>query len=416
MGAEYTEVVLMSGKLFILAGNGSYENRGCEAIIRGTVEILRRHFDDPKFLVCSHFSSMGQLLEQQRNEFDPALRHVAVQRLLPSRSLLLNRVRSLLHQKFPRLRQRFLYRSIKESIAGACAILSVGGDNYTLDYGIPTLFTDLDDHIVTTGGKIIIWGSSVGPFSRIPAYEKYMAEHLKCITTIFARETATISYLRTLGIERNVVKTVDPAFVMKAQMPPDWAEYGDLSGTIGLNLTPLMARYCSQGDETLWLGRAVEIVAAVEREFAHPILLIPHVFESGSDDWSFLEKVRLAVGSRRVTLLSGHYRAAELKWFISQLLLLAAARTHATIAGFSSFVPTISFAYSIKATGLNQDIYGNQDLCLYPDAIHADTVCDKISRVIDRNSNLRALLVERVTPMFDEAFNSGQLLNEIIGL
>ena len=39
--------------LFILAGNGPYENRGCEAIVRGTVKILRNYFQDPSFLCVS---------------------------------------------------------------------------------------------------------------------------------------------------------------------------------------------------------------------------------------------------------------------------------------------------------------------------------------------------------------------------
>ena len=43
--------------LFILAGNGPYTNRGCEAIVRGTVKILREYFSDPRFVCLSHSQS-----------------------------------------------------------------------------------------------------------------------------------------------------------------------------------------------------------------------------------------------------------------------------------------------------------------------------------------------------------------------
>ena len=241
-----------------------------------------------------------------------------------------------------------------------------------------------------------------------------MSDHLNSVTSIFARETATINYLRSIGIEHNVVKMVDPAFAMEPREPVGGAGSYNLSHSIGINLSPLMARYCSHGDETAWLGRAVDIVSALDRQFNNPILLIPHVVEDNSDDWSFLEKVREAVGSPKVCLLAKEYSAAELKWFISKLLLLAAARTHATIAGFSSGVPTITFAYSTKAFGINQDIYGHQDLCIHPDQLCAEVVYSKIKYVVDNNSDIKQHIAKMSRMMVQDAFNAGKILKEVI--
>ena len=44
------------GPLFILAGNGAYLNRGCEAIVRGTVKALRAQYRDPRFLSISFYN------------------------------------------------------------------------------------------------------------------------------------------------------------------------------------------------------------------------------------------------------------------------------------------------------------------------------------------------------------------------
>jgi colanic acid/amylovoran biosynthesis protein len=43
--------------LFILAGNGPYTNRECEAIVRGPTKIFREHFKDPRFPCVTHIQS-----------------------------------------------------------------------------------------------------------------------------------------------------------------------------------------------------------------------------------------------------------------------------------------------------------------------------------------------------------------------
>ncbi len=61
----------------------------------------------------------------------------------------------------------------------AAAVLSVGGDNYSLDYGVPKLFTGLDDIVLEKRKPLAIWGASVGPFDTMPDYERYMSRHLR---------------------------------------------------------------------------------------------------------------------------------------------------------------------------------------------------------------------------------------------
>ena len=53
-----------SDPLFILAGNGSYGNRGCEAIVRGTTKIIRKYFKNPNFLCYSTFENSEQFENQ----------------------------------------------------------------------------------------------------------------------------------------------------------------------------------------------------------------------------------------------------------------------------------------------------------------------------------------------------------------
>ena len=51
----------------------------------------------------------------------------------------------------------------------------------------------------------------------------------------------------------------------------------------------------------------------------------------------------------------------ELKYYISKCEFLIAARTHASIAAYSTCVPTLVVGYSVKSRGIAQDLFGNVD-------------------------------------------------------
>ena len=51
----------------------------------------------------------------------------------------------------------------------------------------------------------------------------------------------------------------------------------------------------------------------------------------------------------------------ELKGYIARCRMFIGARTHATIAAYSTCVPTLAVGYSIKARGIAKDIFGKED-------------------------------------------------------
>jgi polysaccharide pyruvyl transferase WcaK-like protein len=296
------------------------------------------------------------------------------------------------------------------------AILSLGGDNYSLDYGIPKVFTDLDDLVLKYKKPIIIWGASVGPFSQLPDYEKYMIEHLKKVTAIFVRESASFEYLQEKGLT-NIYRVADPAFLMKPSVPlkKDNITTDFLKEAVGINFSPLMAKYITDGNQRKWTELAADIVERLSVCIKRPIILIPHVTSPHSNDYEFLKNViTLLKQSRNILLLSNDYDAAELKWIISQLRLFAGARTHATIAAFSSGVPTLSFSYSIKAVGLNKDIFGDVKYCLQPNELTVDNVLDKIQYMLVKNDDIRNELQEKLPNIQQMSLASAEYLQKII--
>ena len=409
--------------LFILAGNGPYENRGCEAIVRGTVKILREYFPDPRFVCISHFQSEEQFREQCTRESDRAITHLTSHRL---------NKKNIIHTAWKPKTWKAVYRyffkrdafnkSVYDDmlpyIPEAEAILSIGGDNYSLDYGIPTLFTALDDLALSHGKPIILWGASVGPFDAMPEYEQYMSSHLQDVTGIFARESETIRYLESIGVASNVYPVADPAFLMDPVKPEGIEEEMPIEdNAIGLNLSPLMARYVTGGDVDLWIKVAASIISRLQDTTEMPIYMIPHVTKYHSDDYGFMQNVisYLPDKCQNLTLIPPKYNAAETKWIISRMTLFAGARTHSTIAALSSCVPTLSFAYSVKAQGINRDIFGHTDYCLEPTSLNAGAVSDTIVSMLDETTAIRSNLGSRIPGVQKMAMSAGMGLNHLVG-
>ena len=65
--------------------------------------------------------------------------------------------------------------------------------------------------------------------------------------------------------------------------------------------------------------------------------------------------------AERVFALPDDLKAPEIKGYIARMRMLVTARTHASIAGYSSFVPTLVIGYSVKAKGIAKDIYGTDE-------------------------------------------------------
>lgn len=403
--------------LFILAGNGPYENRGCEAIIRGTVNILRKHFKDPRFICISHFQNTQQFLQQKNNETDKAITHIAANRI-NKKEVIRNAwnpstwVRVYEYFFNPGELKYWIYENMFPYLDEAAAVLSVGGDNYAIDFGLPTRFTGLDDIVLENGKPIFLWGSSIGPFNTLPEYERYMSRHLNNVTGIFARESATVDYLESIGVAKNVYPVADPAFLMDPIKPDGIDNLVPIEkDAIGLNLSPLMAKYATEGDLDKWMRITGSVIHDVAQKTERSIYLIPHVTLPDSNDYEFMRNALLRTGEnlKNVTLVPP-YNAAETKWIISQMTIFAGARTHATIAALSSCVPTLSFAYSIKALGLNKDIFGNESYVIDSKNLGATTVVQKLSSISANYDSIHRELEKKIPKIKKRANCAGEYL------
>lgn len=311
--------------------------------------------------------------------------------------------------------------TISKEAQGCCAALAIGGDNFSLEYGVP--YQHLGWNAVSRDLSIptFIWGSSVGPFTANPKFEKEFVRHARTLKAVFVRETETLSYLQRLGLGDRLHLVADPAFAMEPVAPARSIPVPD--GAIGINLSPLMSLFVTSGDLDRWQQQAAHIIAALAVKTQRPIVLIPHVNASEAtrsvdpgwrlkDDHGFLSRVAgdELLRPHEVTVLDDRLSAPELKFAISRLWAFAGARTHATIAAFGTQVPCISFAYSVKAKGLNKDILGTTDFCIPPVELSPDRVVSAFQLLSERRGELLDRYAGVVPELRRSAMRSGEIL------
>lgn len=380
----------------ILAGNSSWLNRGCEAIELGIRCLVSGELPGAHFVVAPFAGG------------DPRESEVAdgVIRLAPvdfaADPMSLERVRRTLSRRlgFPS-RHRAVsapYRYLDDYLRSSDALLQIGGDNFTLDYGRPDRFFALNDRAMRLGCPVVLWGATIGPFSSEPGYERYVADQLSRVDLILCRDHSSIDYLRSIGVSENVRFAMDPAFALSPEQPRE-VEDEITEGTIAVNVSPLYAKYAGVTRSEL-AARTAKLVGGLLDSGASRVLLVPHVMLPGQNDYEFALEVRSLVGDspERVSITSGELSASELKWVASQCSAVIAARTHLTIAGFSSGVPTISLAYSAKAAAINREVYGNDEWVVDAADFTPDRVVDRfvsLQRVSSRvGAELAAKTVE----------------------
>lgn len=396
---------------FYLSGQRGFDNRGCEAIIRSTVGLVRERFPDAEFLVPSDD------LELDRRQWPDAVDQGV--RFVPSHppSFVLTQIWTRALDRVgilaPLVLRMPTKRALVDDIRSCDAVLSTGGDIYSLDYRAPARIATIDAIAMRLGKPVFMWCASVGPFEKAPALSRVLVRHLSRFSRIYVREDISLDYLQGKGL-LNVERTSDPAFHLARNMPAAIDLEPSPGGRlIGINLSPIAHAATSGSGPDLYTEMARFAEAAVGP--ADRLFVIPHVSpltgEGRNDDRiaNGLLVDRLSPELRqRTTIVPNTLNATEYKAIIARLDLLVAARTHATIAAFSSGVPTISLAYSIKARGLNRDVFGHEDFVIpiteaTCDAllrIHADIRRDEAairSRMADACERLRAYTRASIT-------------------
>lgn len=405
-------------KRFYLSGQRTFGNRGCEAIVRSTVGLLAGQFGKVEVLVPS--VDIGSDRAQWPDASSSGVRFVPA--YLPVQARYWVQLQRLPLPPLKRAGWPFPMPDwLRRDLAGVDAVLAVGGDNYSLDYRIPSPIMALDNFAMDLGKPVVLWGGSVGPFDREPALVGSMRKHLSRMHYVGARESVSHAYLTdTLGLD-NVIRMADPAFTLVAE-PVDvrsfWPRHD--AGVLGLNVSQLIERY-RRPDQDI-RGAVADLIRHAVTEHGLGVLLVPHVNALTGDnrggDADYMASLLAQLGDLgdAVTMMPSSFNAAQSKYVISQLRFFVGARTHATIAALSSGVPTVSIAYSVKARGINRDLFGNEDMVLPTPDVSASTLRASLEWLLREEDALRAVLATRVGELQAAARTAAARLEHVLAV
>jgi len=287
--------------------------------------------------------------------------------------------------------------------------LSVGGDVYCYeDYRKYILLHKL---VSARGCKSVLLGCSLEEslFSD-PAF----VEDMRRYDYISARESLTYEMLQHVGL-KHIGLSPDSAFTLEPEevsLPDKFLE----RDTIGINLSPLVVR--KEAGAGIVMENFAHLIRYILDYTQCNVALIPHVVWESNDDRVPLRQLYEEFhSSGRVVLVEDH-NCRELKFIISKCRFFIGARTHATIAAYSSCVPTLVLGYSVKSRGIARDLFGTEDGYVLPvqGLTKPGQLTDAFVELWEQQKTVRQHLINIMPGYIERAGNIKKLVEQALNL
>ncbi len=381
--------------MYLHGGSG---NHGCEAIVNSTCHMTE---GIPKLLVTNSEQedrrySVGALCDilQERKIAEHFFAHVWYYVW-----------RKVFHDPESFMRYRFRRVLGKEL---APLYLSIGGDMYC--YEVPRKEAMLaHSTFCRAGARTVLWGCSLEPEL---LEEPAVVDDMKRYTLITPRESITEQALRDAGVVENVKRYPDPAFFLE---PESFAlPAGFRAGeTIGINISPMIVE--NETVQGITVANYRKLMAHILDSTTYSIALIPHVMWHHTDDRKTLAQLYETYADNDRVILFEDMSCQRLKYIISKCRAFIGARTHATIAAYSSMVPTLVVGYSVKARGIARDLFGTEEHYVLPVQSLSDPaeLIGAYEWMMEREEEIRRRLTEIMPAYREEAGKAGEEIRKL---
>jgi len=208
-------------KIMMFAHSGSH-NRGCEAIVRSTTNIIKEKIDGAKIYITSQRPGTDTIIPRLDGIYDGS--YYSIKKF--SFDWFLSSFKVKLFNDESYALGKIHHNTIKY-IDDMDMYLSIGGDNYC--YGEQPGWYEVDRRVKAKGKRLVLWACSIGEED----LSQQKLDDLKSFDLILARETLTYELLKENGLD-NVKLCADPAFTMEKEeleLPKGWQEGNTVSGS-----------------------------------------------------------------------------------------------------------------------------------------------------------------------------------------
>lgn len=374
-------------KKVLIYGVGSLSNRGCEALVNSTIAQIDKNisislatFDyaNDKEKVSHRVSKVINHYLNKESDFDDETR---------------KKIECFKSIKFDYNNYESVYqRDVVKEIENSDLCIHIGGDNYC--YGSNEWMYFINDKAHELGKKTVLWGASL--FDEITDLQ--LIEDLKKYDLLMLREKISYNAVKRFIDEDKLLLVPDPAFSLKTTKVKMDSWYRGRK-VLGLNLSPLTIKT----DDNY--NSIIKFIDYILNKTDYSISLIPHVTLESVSDMIVLNRLKNDYfDNERVFLERTDYNCSQVKYVISQCDMLIAARTHASIAAYSTFVPTLVLGYSVKSRGIAEDLFGSYKNYVIPsEDLNFENLVSCFKFIDNNKDEIRNKLVEQMKTIGNEA-------------
>ena len=389
--------------LYMHAGSA---NHGCEAIVNSLCHML--HEDT--------------ILVSYRGAEDERYTLKDLCRIKQERSFSSHKIAHLFYYIYRMITKdetsfiRYRYEEIFRKPMSPLAI-SIGGDNYCYD----SMLLDLrltNQAFCERGTKTILLGCSIEPELLTGAHADKILSDLQKYEMIIARESITYDALqhaflqdalKNKGAKKipRILQIPDPAFTLNKVHPeiPDgfWRR-----NTVGVNVSPLIQK--SEAVPGITIRCYERLLEWIIEHTDMQIACIPHVVWKDNDDRVPLHALyeEYKKTERIIEIKDG--TCEELKGIISECRFFVGARTHATIAAYSTCVPTLVVGYSVKAAGIARDLFETEEHYVLPvqQLKEENDLVTGFQWMMEHEEQIKVHLDKKMPEYIEKAFQTGK--------
>ena len=406
----------------LITGQTSFHNKGCQALIYTTTEILKGAFPEASFTVFS----WDPEYDEQHFNVDLIECRFQEHRFQVGEFSRRNRFWFFLNYYLGLRTDHIIW--VKPSFYEAiktCDLLVVSGGDVLADYGDKSIEHRFFPVAVAIALKkpIYIFAQSISQY-KSQEMLKFARYYLNKVSLITVRERLSFDYLKNIRIKAHLHFTADPAFTLTPCSDSRLKEIVHVehlpdtnSPIIGISVSETATRWSESKHED-FMKIIAEVCDQLIGKYKARIVFVPHVSnpnDPANDDRVAGKAVRsLMVNKQDAFLIEGDYSCEELKAVIGRCALFIGARTHATIASASMLVPTIAIAYSIKAFGIMEDILDKEKCVCDLTSLSCKDLLSKAEYLIENSEKVVEEMKKRLEKIREQSMRNGELAKEII--
>ena len=394
----------MTKRVLIVIGAATY-NRGSEALLSGLVHICKATGLSYLAVSSADFKINQRIDLQYIDDFFPRYNEIYNKRSILRK---INATRSYIG--FSDIITKITCSHFIKKSVDFDLIIIVGADNLDSKAEYKKELNSIIDILSSkSNAKLMLFNCSIEDNN----IDKYLIENLQKCSVVTARDKISYTNLNsTKNIKLHYIP--DPAFTIKPEVIQCKILQDDV---VGLNVSNKVAGKEGTARYKLVFESYCRLIEYITLELKMKVLLIPHVMNNA--DLSVLSELynKYRDESDKVLIIEDEgLNSGQLKYIISRCRYFVGARTHATIAAYSSCVPTLVLGYSIKSIGIADDLFGTDQNYVIPvtSLDNPEDLLNGFKWLIKNESYVRKKLENIMPNYIESAWKSKDLIRNIL--